>query len=70
MSEEPDILAEYYAEDPRLLSDATRDRMAAETGRTRAEVDADIEEAGEVFDGLNPDENLSREDLGFPPIPR
>lgn len=65
----PDSLYEYYAEDPRMLSDAARDRICAATGQTRVELDADIELAGVGYDQLNPDE-LTREDLGFPPVPR
>lgn len=50
-----DPAQEYDDTDPRRASDATRDRLAAERGISRADLDAEIEEIGRRnFDTRDP----------------
>ena len=52
MTDEADIVAEFLAQDPRLMNDEERDRFAVATGRTREEADRRIAELGQNWEGL------------------
>lgn len=71
---EPDLTQEYDDSDPRRLSDEARDELARTTGRTRAELDAEIERIGwENYDQRDPMDippgALTRLDANDDPIP-
>lgn len=50
---EPDLIAEYLAEDPRQLTDTQRRALAAELGLSRAALDELIERLGAAFDAIS-----------------
>jgi len=53
---EPDLVAEYLAEDPRQLTDAQRRQLAVELEMSRSVLDEFIDRLGRAFDAIDPSE--------------